>query len=224
MHIAENKLSRGLFISVEGIDGAGKSTHVSFIKEYLEGKNLSVVTTREPGGTALSEKIREILLNNSYHMQPITELFLMFASRQELVSNVVIPNLEKGVSIVADRFIDASIAYQGVGRNLGVDKVKQIIALLDPQIQTDLTFLFDTTLDVAYRRVVKNKVQDRIELEGTQFFEKVKNAYLEIGMEEPNRVKIINTNNEIHYNRELIKAYIDQLILDKQLNETKKMN
>ncbi|MFO0318814.1 MAG: dTMP kinase, partial [Neisseriaceae bacterium] len=126
---------RGKFISLEGIDGVGKSTHMTFIADYLRGCGKKVVTTREPGGTEFGEKFRDLLLH-SRGMHRITELLLLFASRQELIHNLVLPNLEKGVWIVSDRFIDASIAYQGVGRGIGVETVKQLANILEPKLIT----------------------------------------------------------------------------------------
>jgi dTMP kinase len=232
MSEGSNKINKsnnhlGLFISVEGIDGAGKSTHVAFIQEYLESHGLQVITTREPGGTILGEKIRELLLDKSNYMHQITELLLLFASRQELIANTILPNLERGVCVVADRFIDASIAYQGGGRKIDADKIKQIISLLEPQIQTDLTFLFNVRLDVACQRIAnratkvmltenitENKLPDRIEQEDVEFFERVQNAYLQIAESEPVRVKIIDTANLIEHSRDIIIKHLDQLIIN----------
>jgi|SRR6185437_2890885 len=207
-------MKKGLFISVEGIDGAGKSTHVSFIREYLESKGKTVIVTREPGGTELGEQIRNILLHSS-NMHPNTELLLMFASRQELIDKVLRPNLEQGVCVVADRFIDASLAYQGAGRGLGMAKVRQVINWLEPVLETDLTFLFNVPLSIALERVAKNKNKDRIEKESIDFFTKVQNAYLDIAKVEPERMKIIKTNRNRTETRAEISKHLDYL-LDKQ--------
>lgn len=202
---------RGLFISVEGIDGAGKSTHVKFIQDYLQQKGIEAITTREPGGTELGEKIRDLLLH-SHGMHKITELLLMFASRQELIHNIIEPNLNNGVCVVTDRFIDASIAYQGAGRNIGIDNVQKIISLLEPSINTDLTLLFDTPLDVAIGRVSRNRNKDRIEKETFTFFTTVQKAYHEIATQNPERVKIIATNQPIDETRKLIVQYLTTLL------------
>jgi dTMP kinase len=201
----------GLFISVEGIDGAGKSTQVTFIKQYLEDKGKQVILTREPGGTELGEKIRDLLLN-SQQMHPVTELLLMFASRQELINNIIIPKLQQGVCVVADRFIDAAIAYQGGGRGLGLDKVSKVISLLEPQLQTDLTFLFDAPLSLALNRVARNRQKDRIEQETGSFFARVQHTYHEIAKQEPERVKVINTNQALENTHTLVARYLDQLL------------
>lgn len=202
----------GLFITVEGIDGAGKSTHVDFIQSYLENKGRRVLTTREPGGTIIGEKIRDLLLHNHDKIHSTTELFLMFASRQEIISNVIIPTLENGVCVVLDRFIDSSLAYQGGGRGLGMAKVEKIISLLEPQIKPDLTFLFDVELSVAFSRLSKNKTKDRIEQENEKFFTKVQNAYHEIAKNEPQRVKVINTIQSKEKTQVELKQYLDELL------------
>ena len=201
---------RGLFISVEGIDGAGKSTHVEFIKNYLIQAGKEVVTTREPGGTAVGEKIREILLHKNMHV--ITELLLMFASRQELIKDVIAPNLSAGKCVITDRFIDASIAYQGAGRGIGVSKVKEMAKLMEPHLTTDLTILFDVPLEVAMARLNKHNNKDRIESEDYAFFERVRGAYYRLAQEDPVRVKIIRTDRSIADTREMVIKCLDNLL------------
>ncbi len=203
---------RGLFISVEGIDGAGKSTHVRFIQEYLQQNGKDVITTREPGGTELGEKIRDLLLHHNKAMHKITELLLMFASRQELIHNIIEPSLNDGICVIADRFIDASIAYQGAGRGVGIENIKKIISILDPVVNTDLTILFDTTLDVAFGRITRNRNKDRIENETADFFATVQQAYRDIALKDPKRVKIITTDQHIDKTRELIVQQLDILL------------
>ena len=203
---------RGLFVSVEGIDGAGKSTHVAFISSYLKDKGYEVVVTREPGGTILGEKIRELLLRSDEEINRITELLLMFASRQQLISQVIEPNLSKGVCVVADRFIDASIAYQAYGRDIGREKLDKIISLLEPSYTTDLTFLFDVPLDLAFARLDKSRQKDRIEQETSDFFATVQKAYQMIAKNEPDRVKVITTAQAKEKTQMLLASYLDQLI------------
>jgi dTMP kinase len=203
---------RGIFLSVEGIDGAGKSTHVEFIRDYLHSKGLEVVITREPGGTIIGEKIRELLLN-SEHMHHNTELLLYFASRQEIIRQVIVPNLEAGRCVLADRFVDASIAYQGGGRMLGVAKVKQIYAMLEPTLTTDLTLLFDVPLSLAMERLNRGRELDRIELESQEFFARVQNTYYQLEAEEPERIKRIMTNQPLQVTRNDILAQLDKLLL-----------
>ena len=209
---------RGLFISVEGIDGAGKSTHVKFIREYLEDKGYNVVITREPGGTNLGEKIRDLLLHNDEEIHRITELFMMFASRQQLIAQIIEPNLAKGICVIADRFIDASIAYQGYGRGIGQEKLDKIISILEPNLQTDLTFLFDVPLEMAFTRLNKSRQKDRIEQESTNFFTNVQNAYQMIARNEPNRVKVITTTQVKEKTQMLLASYLDQMLKTRTLN------
>lgn len=207
-------MRKGLFISVEGIDGAGKSTHVNFICSYLESKGKKVIVTREPGGTELGEQVRNLLLHSS-NMHHNTELLLMFASRQELIDKVICPNLEQGFCVVADRFVDASLAYQGAGRELGPAKVRQVMSWLEPNISTDLTFLFNVPLSIALDRIANSRNKDRIEKESEDFFAKVQNAYLDIAKSEPERVKIIVTNRTKTETRAEIIRHLDYL-LDRQ--------
>lgn len=204
-------MRRGLFLSVEGIDGAGKSSHVDFIKDYLHSKGLEVIKTREPGGTPIGEDIRNLLLN-SESMNQTSELLLYFASRQELIEHVIVPNLNKGICVLADRFVDSSIAYQGSGRMLGVEKVKTVYSLLEPHIEPDITFLFDAPLSIAMMRLNKERTKDRIEKESLEFFERVQNSYHKLAEENPSRIKIISTVPEISETRKKIIEQLDILL------------
>lgn len=203
--------NRGVFISVEGIDGAGKSTHLNFIQDFLKHNGHEVILTREPGGTNLGEKIRELLLN-SEEMDSNTELLLMFASRQELISKIILPNLKRGVCVIADRFIDASIAYQGEGRGLGVEQVLKVANLLVPRLETDLTFLFQVPIEVAASRLAKNDKKDRIEKESSEFFTRVDNAYRVLAANHPERIKTISTKNSKEETQKQIAVYLKHLL------------
>ncbi|MCX8514696.1 MAG: dTMP kinase [Burkholderiales bacterium] len=209
---------QGLFISVEGIDGVGKSTHVKFIETYMQEQGFKTITTREPGGTELGEKFRALLLSNKSHMHRITELLLMFASRQELIANVIEPNLKQGVCVISDRYIDASIAYQGLGRKIGVDKLNSIISLLEPLLIPDLTLLFDAPVDLTFSRVGRHSEKDRIEQEDKSFFLDVQQAYYTIAKNEEHRVKIIRTDQHKEQTRMIIKKHLDNLIATKKVN------
>lgn len=202
---------KGLFLSVEGIDGSGKSTHLEFIKLYLEKHGYQVIITREPGGTKTGEEIRELLLH-SEHLQDNTELFLYFASRQELISKVILPNLAKGICVIADRFIDSSIAYQGAGRKLGVAKIKQISAMLDPNIEPALTLLFDADLAVAMHRLKTERKLDRIEKEPIEFFNTVQQAYYALLNENSQRIKLISTNVSIAETEQNLLVYLNEFM------------
>ena len=168
---------RGKFIVLEGIDGAGKSTHHAWLVELLRARGKTVISTREPGGTPLGEKLRELLLNESMH--PETEALLMFAARREHLAQVIEPALERGGWVVSDRFTDASFAYQGGGRQLSWQKLEQLERWVQGGLSPDLVFLFDLDTDTARRRLAKTgNAPDRFELEQQLFFERVRAAYL----------------------------------------------
>lgn len=202
---------RGLFISLEGIDGAGKSTHVEYMRSYLQEHGYEVVITREPGGTEVGEALRDILLNAA-QLQPTSELLLYFASRQELISQVIVPNLDAGRCVIADRFIDASMAYQGGGRGFAMEKLQQLCALLTPQLTTDITFLFDAPLAVAWQRLQRSRSLDRIEAEPAEFFARVQASYRQLAQAEPQRIKVINTDRPLEQTRQDLTAHLAQLL------------
>lgn len=204
-------MKQGLFISVEGIDGAGKSSHVPFIKEYLEKQGKEVYLAREPGGTKLGEEIRQILLHGE-DMTDISEVLLYFASRQEAITQIYLPKLSAGICIVADRYIDSSIAYQGGGRQIGIDKIKTLFNLMNPPLLPNLTLLFDVKLDIALQRLKTERVLDRMEKESLDFFTRVQNTYHQLAKEDSTRIKLINTEYSIPENQQEIKRYLDTLL------------
>lgn len=170
--------SKGRFITFEGIDGAGKSTQISAAVGWAGEHGHEVVQSREPGGTPLGEKLRELLLHDAMHLE--TEAMLMFAARSEHLSQVIRPALDAGRWVVCDRFSDASYAYQSGGRGLPRAKFNALEAWVHPDLQPDLTFLFDLAPEVAARRLAQGRAEgDRFEREKTDFFERVRNAYLE---------------------------------------------
>ncbi len=202
--------NNGIFISLEGVDGAGKTSHMEFIKDYLTNKGFIVKQTREPGGTIFGEELRRMIL--SYDISDITELLLLFASRQELITQFIMPNLAVGNVVITDRFIDSSIAYQAYARNQGIDKVESLIKILTPQIMPNLTLLFDVDLETAKQRKSKRQNgSDRIENLGDDFFNKVRNAYLDLAKKEPNRIKLIDNTLEDNYTQKAIVSYLDAL-------------
>ncbi|MDR1274811.1 MAG: dTMP kinase [Candidatus Accumulibacter sp.] len=168
---------RGKFISFEGIDGAGKSTHIDAAIDLLRSKGLKVVSTREPGGTPLGEKLRELLLHEPMHLE--TETLLMFAARREHVARVIEPALARGDWVVCDRFTDATYAYQGGGRGLDLVKIEMLERWVHENLQPDLTFLFDLPTTVAQRRIqAQGRDADRFEREKADFHARVREAYL----------------------------------------------
>jgi len=183
----------GFFISLEGGEGAGKSTQNKHIVEWLQMRGKTVVETREPGGTPVSEQVRQLLLDTrNAGLNPTAELLLMFAARSQLVQEVIGPALDAGHVVVCDRFADASFAYQGGGRELGAATVAQVEKIVLRGLQPDLTLLFDVPVELGMRRVAGRGAADRFENETLAFFERVRNAYLERAAAHPDRFRIID--------------------------------
>lgn len=179
-------MGRGRFITLEGIDGAGKSTHMTWLCDHLRAQGHPVVLSREPGGTALGEKLRTLLLHQAMHLE--TEALLMFAARREHLAQVIEPALDRGEWVVCDRFTDASFAYQGGGRGLPADRLRVLESWVHPAIQPDLTFLFDVPPEVAAERLAATRERDRFEQEDLAFFGRVQSAYLDRAGNDPQRV------------------------------------
>ncbi|MEN9559937.1 MAG: tmk [Pseudomonadota bacterium] len=183
----------GFFLTIEGIDGAGKSTHLPFIAERLRDMGRQVVMTREPGGTAFGEKLRAIALNED--MASHTEMLIMFASRREHCERLIWPAIQKGQTVVCDRFTDATVAYQGHGRGLGADTVRALANWTHPNFKPNLTLWFDTPVDMALARLDAHRAApDRFEREKAMFFEKVRAGYEHICTAEPQRVHRIDSS------------------------------
>jgi len=186
----------GRFITLEGIDGAGKSTHLAWLLDYLRAQGRDVVATREPGGTPLGEKLREIVLHEAMHLE--TEALLMFAARREHIEVLIRPSLEAGKWVVSDRFTDATFAYQGGGRGLAREKIAALEAWVHPQLQPDLTLLFDLPPEIAVQRLAgTGAAPDRFEREKQQFFARVREAYLERARHDPVRMRIIDASQSL---------------------------
>ncbi|MCR5804715.1 MAG: dTMP kinase [Clostridia bacterium] len=190
-------MNRGLFITFEGIDGCGKSTQFQMLKEYLESKGVDFLVVREPGGTVIGEKIREILLNKKNDsMRPLTELLLFEAARAQITEEVIRPALEKGTCVLCDRFFDSTYAYQGYARKLGAEKVLMLNDLATAGLEPDITFLIDIPVSVALeRRGIRGEADDRLEALGTAFQEDVRKGYLEAA-EKFSRIKVIDGKDE----------------------------
>lgn len=184
-------MPRGRFISFEGIDGAGKSTQHAWMVDHLRRQGRTVVATREPGGTPLGEKLRALLLAEPMHLE--TEALLMFAARREHVAQVIEPALARGEWVVCDRFVDASFAYQGGGRGLDWTKLEVLANWVLGDLQPDLTLIFDAPVAIAQQRLHAATSQpDRFEQEQSEFFERVRTAYLRIAHENSTRVRLID--------------------------------
>lgn len=187
----------GFFISLEGGEGAGKSTQNKRIVEWLQARGKTVVETREPGGTAVSEQVRQVLLDTrNAGLNPTAELLLMFAARSQLVKEIIAPALGAGHVVVCDRFADASYAYQGGGRELGAATVAQVEDIVLQGLQPDLTLLFDVPVELGMRRVAGRGVADRFESETLAFFERVRSAYLERAAAHPERFRVIDASGD----------------------------
>jgi dTMP kinase len=183
--------ARGKFITLEGVDGAGKSTHLAWIAERLRAGGREVVVTREPGGTPLGERLRELLLAETMHIE--TETMLMFAARREHLARVIAPALEAGRWVLSDRFTDATYAYQGGGRGLPLDRIAALERWVHGDLQPDLTLYFDLSIEVARQRLAASQAApDRFEREASSFFERVRSAYLERAAAHPNRIQVVD--------------------------------
>lgn len=198
---------RGKFISFEGIDGAGKSTHLGHVAELLARRGTKVVVTREPGGTELGEKLRELLLHQKMHLE--TEALLMFAARREHLAQVIEPALARGDWVISDRFTDATFAYQGGGRKLSLDKLSVLEQWVHPHLQPDLTLLFDVPLEVARARLDAARAPDKFEQEKADFFAATRSVYLQRAAQFPGRFRVVDSTQPI----EDIRKTLEEIIL-----------
>ena len=188
-------MGKGLFITFEGADGCGKSTQLNLLAEYLTKKGLEVVVTREPGAKGLGEKIREILLNYDGPVSDRCESFLFLADRAQHIDMIVNPAVEAGKIVLCDRHTDSTVAYQGYGRQLPIDRIKMLNELAVNGRNPDLTFVFDIDVETSMKRVGDDK--DRMESVGKEFHNRVRYGYLEIAKQEPQRVKVLDATKNI---------------------------
>lgn len=199
-------MSRGKFITLEGLDGAGKSTHVGAIAELLRARGKEVVATREPGGTPLGEKLRSVLLSEKLNID--TETLLMFAARREHIARVIEPALAAGRWVVSDRFTDATYAYQGAGGGMPKERIAALEAWVSGVLTPDLTLVFDVPVDTALARLA-GAHKDRFESEERSYFERVRAGYLERAGKDPRRMRVINSGRAI----EKVKKEVEETIL-----------
>jgi len=206
----------GKFISIEGIEGAGKSTQLAFIQRYLTEQGKKLVVTREPGGTDLGEQIRTLLLTpTKTGMAVDTELLLMFAARTEHLEQVVKPALERGDWVLSDRFVDATFAYQGGGRGIDLQRITSLSNWALQGLQTDVTFLFDLPVELGQQRVLsRNQGIDRFEQEKVEFFQRIRESYLQRAQQEPNRIKVIDASKTIVEIELQLTTLLDKLIIN----------
>jgi len=197
----------GKFITLEGMDGAGKSTHIESIISHFQAKGYEVVSTREPGGTALGERLREILLH--VDMRAETETLLMFAARYEHIASVILPALKRGAYVLSDRFTDATYAYQCGAKGVDINKINTLETWVQGNLQPDLTLLFDVPVEVSLQRLSAARLPDKFERENADFFRKIRNAYLLRAKENPQRFIVIDANRPL----EDVKKNVEEVIL-----------
>jgi len=187
----------GKFITLEGIDGAGKSTHLAWLAAFIQDRGIQAVVTREPGGTPLGEALRALLLDKNAAMHLETEALLMFAARREHLDKVIAPALARGEWVVSARFTDATFAYQGSGRGLDWARLRTLEQWVQGSLQPDLTLLFDVAPEIGRRRANRIKVPDRFEQERNDFFQRVREGYLQRACEDASRVRVIDAGATI---------------------------
>lgn len=198
-------MSKGCFITFEGIDGCGKSTQARLLGDALASKGFSLLTTREPGGTALSEKIRALLIDPANgEMVQECELLLYLAARAQHTREKIIPAIEAGKCVICDRFQDATFAYQGFGRGMPLPLLRQLQAF-SSSILPDLTFIFDLPVEIAFNRLEKmNKAKDRLESSGVDFFSRIRNGYITLASEEPIRIHLLDGTKSVEELAEMV--------------------
>lgn len=206
-------MKKGLFITFEGADGCGKTTQLNNVKNFLEEKGYEVVTTREPGALDIGQKIRNILLHHEGVVADKCEMFLFLADRAQHVETFIKPAVEQGKIVLCDRHIDSTVAYQGYGRGQDIKLLKDLNKIAVNGINPDLTLLFDVASEIAQERVGSEK--DRMESAGIEFHKKVRNGYIELQKENPERIKLINANNSIETVFEDTKNIIIKLLQEK---------
>lgn len=202
----------GCFLTVEGVEGVGKTTNIEFISQWLEDKKVPFIHTREPGGTPLAEEIRELLLApREEAVDPTAELLMMFAARAQHIEQVIKPALAKGVWVLCDRFTDATYAYQGGGRHMPLDKIVQLEMLVQGEFRPDATILLDLPVEVGLARAAKRGALDRFEQEAESFFEGVRKAYLQRVNETPSRYWLVDAEPSLEQVQHQIAQVLNQI-------------
>lgn len=204
-------MRKGLFITAEGMDGSGKTTQIRLMEEYIKKKGLEVVLTREPGGTAISEKIRSIILDpENTEMADVTEMMLYAASRAQHVEELIKPSVDEGKVIICDRFIDSTYVYQGFGRGIDINRIEEINRIAMKGIFPDITLFFDLSPEIALKRRLGATAGDRIENENMEFHMKVYEGYKRLAHMYPERIKVVDASREAGEIFEDVKKYLDK--------------
>jgi len=207
--VTAKKADHGVFITFEGVEGAGKTTNIDYIAENIVAAGHEILLTREPGGTELGEAIRELLISKDFpEMHHNTELLLMFAARAEHLQRKIIPALELGKWVLCDRFTDATYAYQGAGRDIDQNNIQVLENLVQGALRPDYTFLFDIEADIGLARAQNRGETDRFEQQHIDFFNRVRSAYLKMAEENHSRYRIVNAQYDLH----TVQTQIDQLL------------
>lgn len=205
-----NNNQKGLFITFEGIDGCGKTTQIELLDKYLKEKNLETVLTREPGGSDIGKNLRQILLHYDKPVDNVCEMLLYLADRAQHVEYVILKNKNEGKVVLCDRHIDSTVAYQGYARGGNIAQINQLNAIATKNTLPDLTFVFDIDVKLGQKRVGATK--DRLEQEGLEFFEKVRQGYLQLANKYPNRIKVIDASKSIDEVFLEVKKIIDEVL------------
>lgn len=206
-------MTKGKFITVEGVEGGGKSTNIAFISDYLHAKNIPHILTREPGGTEVAEEIRRVLLDkNLPGMHEDTELLLMFAARAEHLRKKIIPALESGHWVISDRFTDATYAYQGGGRGISIERIAELESWVQGELRPDATLLFDLDAETGLQRTRQRGEADRFEEEAIDFFNNVRNQYLTMAEQETHRYRIIHAEQALENVQVQLTQVLDDLL------------
>ena len=193
------------FLTLDGIDGSGKSTHLATMREWFERRGMPVLFTREPGGTPLGEELRRLLLSPDSRVGLRTETLLMFAARRQHLEDVILPALNKGIHVVSDRFTDATFAYQGGGRGIPAADIEVLENWVQGSLRPNLTLLLDVPLEVSFKRIARSREKDRFEQEEAEFFTRVRHAYLDRAAAHPQRYRVIDSNRS----REEVRAAVE---------------
>lgn len=200
---------KGCFITFEGVDGAGKSTQLEFVQKLLSKRDIALTVTREPGGTALGERLRDWLLQSEHSINPETEALLMFAARREHIDKVISPALSRGEVVLCDRFTDATFAYQGGGSGVDIKKLEVLERWVQGDLQPDLTLYFDLPIKVAKQRITPLREADRFERESNGFYERVRLTYLERAHLDAQRIRVLDASRP----PEIVNKQVEDIVL-----------
>jgi len=205
-------MKKGLFITIEGPDGSGKTTQSKLLVEYLKKKGYSVVHTREPGGTSLAEFLREVILNPDLKIAPVTELLLYSASRAQHTIELIKPSLQERKIVVCERYTGATIAYQGYGRGLDIELIKKLNRIATGGLTPDLTIILDVPVEKGLRRIKKGRNHDRLEKESLEFHRRVRQGYLALAKESPEKIKVVSSSDNIDLTHKRIVKVVEKYL------------